>query len=412
MAFAALIAAYQEAEDGDDRLRALLPMAGRTLLEHQVRRAVAAGANHVVILVERLPAALNAAIDRLRRDRIAIEIARDPHDAADRFHAEEKVLLVADGLVAAPDCFEAMAAQLPPALLTVADIADNAHFERIDAERRWAGLALTDRQTIIDTAAMLGDWDLQSTLLRRIIQSGARFVPVDGEGGAVADAREAVLLADRSDNSRGAGRSMLARNRAGEESWPERFLFTPFVRMAAPMLLDSSVEPFLLRIGAIVLTLAAAGAFWFGWLWAGLVLLLLAGPLVATAGRMDLAQLRDRSGSWETRFGMAIGHIAAMLAFGWHFAAETGDKAHFYAAIAAVLLLVLARRETLIARKAQADFKGLGPWLASWETAIWLLPLFAVAGIWMYWPVAMALYALISAFFLQSALREAIRRDA
>ncbi len=85
MAFAALIAAYQDAEDGVAGLRAMLPMAGRSLLEHQVRRAIEAGASHAVVLVERVPAELSAALDRLKRDGIAVRLARDPGGCSGSF---------------------------------------------------------------------------------------------------------------------------------------------------------------------------------------------------------------------------------------------------------------------------------------------------------------------------------------
>ena len=56
-------------------------------------------------------------------------------------------------------------------------------FERIDSAHRWAGLARVDANMLGATAAMLGDWDLQSTLLRRAVQAGARLDPIDsGEG--------------------------------------------------------------------------------------------------------------------------------------------------------------------------------------------------------------------------------------
>jgi len=410
--FAALIAAYQDAEDGEAQLRALLPMAGRTLLEHQVRRASAAGASHVVILVERVPASLNAAIDRLRRDGIAVDLAREAADAADRFHPDETVLLVADGLVAAPDCFAAMAAQTAPALLVVVDIAANEAFERVDGERRWAGLALTDRQTLVETAAMLGEWDLQSTLMRKIVQSAPRFVPVDGEGGAVADARDAVLLADRSANSRDAGRAMLARNRHEDESWPARFIFPPIIALAAPPLLDSPVDPFWLRIGAVVLTMVAAIAFWSGWLWSGLAVLLLAGPLGAIAARIDMARLRDHSGSWEMRFGKGAAQGFAILGLGRFFTAQSGESVWLVTAGAAILALVLCARELALYRRTGADLGALAPLVADGDAAIWLLPAFALLGYWMYWPAAAALYGVVSIFLLQNLMREAIRRDA
>ncbi|NNC72196.1 MAG: hypothetical protein HKN78_04890, partial [Sphingomonadaceae bacterium] len=328
MAFAALISAYQDAEDGETQLRALLPMAGRTLLENQVRRAVAAGASHVVVLVERVPAALNAALDRLRRDGIAADIARSPAEAADRFHPGEDVLLIADGLVAAPDCFEAMAARTPPTLLVVSDIAENRQFERVDADRRWAGLALTDAVALAETAAMLGEWDLQSTLMRRIVQSGPSYLPVDGEGGAIADAREAVVLADRSAGSRDAGKAMLSRNRRDDDGWVERYLFSPLAVRIAPLLLDRSIEAIWPRALSILFGLGGAACFWFGWFWAGLALFLLSGPLHAIAARIDLAQLRDRGGSWESRFGTGVVHAIGLLTLGARFTIDSDNRSY------------------------------------------------------------------------------------
>ncbi|QNN66008.1 hypothetical protein H9L12_05775 [Sphingomonas rhizophila] len=64
MALGALIGAYQEDEAGG--LRALLPLAGQTLLEYQARCLAAAGASPIVVLVERMPPAINEAIERLR----------------------------------------------------------------------------------------------------------------------------------------------------------------------------------------------------------------------------------------------------------------------------------------------------------------------------------------------------------
>jgi len=53
MGVGALIGAYQEDDSGG--LRALLPLAGRTLIEYQARCAAAAGAAPIVVMVERVP---------------------------------------------------------------------------------------------------------------------------------------------------------------------------------------------------------------------------------------------------------------------------------------------------------------------------------------------------------------------
>ena len=70
MAVGALIGAYQEDDSGS--LRALLPLSGRTLLEYQVRCAAAAGAAPIIVVVERVPQALQDAFERLRLDGVGI----------------------------------------------------------------------------------------------------------------------------------------------------------------------------------------------------------------------------------------------------------------------------------------------------------------------------------------------------
>ena len=81
MALAALIAAYHESGE-PGHLRATLPLAGRTVIERQVRLAAAAGAAPVIVFVERMPASLTAAIERLRRDGIAVHVVRSAEEAA------------------------------------------------------------------------------------------------------------------------------------------------------------------------------------------------------------------------------------------------------------------------------------------------------------------------------------------
>ena len=69
-------------------------------------------------------------------------------------------------------------------------------YERIDAGSRWAGVAMADARLLGSTAAMLGDWDLQSTLLRRAIQEGAPRIPAADGGGEPLLVENAEQLAD------------------------------------------------------------------------------------------------------------------------------------------------------------------------------------------------------------------------
>src|SRR3546814_13407690 len=85
---------------------------------------------------------------------------------------------VGDGLIVDESHIERLLEAEAPALLTMADHLADDRFERIDADSRWAGLALLDGGTLRQTAAMLQDWDLQSTLLRRVVQAHARQIAV------------------------------------------------------------------------------------------------------------------------------------------------------------------------------------------------------------------------------------------
>ncbi len=107
MALGALVGAYQEDDSG--ALRALLPLAGRTLLEYQVRCAVAAGAAPVVILVDRIPPELNEALGRLERERVPVIALTDPNEVASRFAAGDLVMLVADGIATPPELLAILA---------------------------------------------------------------------------------------------------------------------------------------------------------------------------------------------------------------------------------------------------------------------------------------------------------------
>src|ERR1700760_2860034 len=157
MAVGALIGAYQEDDSGG--LRALLPLAGRTLLEYQIRCVTAAGAAPVVIVVERVPQALQDAFERLRLDGVGVFPASDVGEALSRFEAGSMILLVGDGVAPPADLVAALANEPEPAVATVPDDSAHESFERIDAESRWAGVALVDSHLLGSTAAMLGDWD-------------------------------------------------------------------------------------------------------------------------------------------------------------------------------------------------------------------------------------------------------------
>lgn len=388
MALAALIGAYQEVADGD-ALRGTLPIAGHVLVEHQARQAVQAGAQTVILLVERVPAPLTAAIDRLRRSGVTVEVARSVADAADRVHPEERLLVMADGLVAEQRLLEKLAGASAPAVLAVPDEPGYAAFERIDASARWGGLLLTDGTRLRRTAAMLGEWDLMSTLLRRTLQEDARRIEA-GSGISLVDRPAAV------ETIRG---SLIDATRGHARSWPERFLFAPMEELAVPPLLRSGVDPLSIRAVGIAVTLVGALAMLAGWRALGLLGITIALPMEAVATRLARLRLDPVRAIDPALLGARAAKLGWLAAFAYTLSRTDGWGVWVLAIGLGAGLLALAWERRIAAAR------GLAPpvpaWLADEQSVVLVILIFALPGRWSAGLAAAALYALGSFFFVQ-----------
>lgn len=308
MTLASLIIGCAEAEGAGGEPRAALPFLGQCLVEYQARLAAAAGAKHIVILVERVPAALVGAVDRLKRDGVAVEIARTVADAADRIHPEERLLVIGDGVIAREDLVRRAGRAVAPSLFTIPDSNVAGAHERIDAGARWAGLALIEGGALRRTAAMLGDWDLQSTLLRRVVQAHPTRIEISSG---------AVWLIERREDGRPAEVALLG----GEMG---RVLPAPLIERGSAVLLGPRMRLDWLRIGALGLAAAAVPAFANGWTIAGAAALVASGPAAAMPQRVDRAGLKPEK--WERlwRGARDIVFGAAVLVLAYRLAAIAG----------------------------------------------------------------------------------------
>ena len=401
MALGALIGAYQEDESGG--LRALLPLAGQTLIEYQARCLAALGAAPLLVLVERVPVALNDAFERLRGEGIAVVAVSDGAEAASRFEAGTDVILLADGI--APDMNDVgrlgdrdgVNGNDAAIILTVPDDETHAGFERIDASHRWAGLARLPAALIGATAAMIGDWDLQSTLLRRAVQSGARLAPAaSGEGAG-------PFLAN-GDAMAGYERRLLVASRGARSDLISRFVLPLVEEVATERLMETRLRPEWLVRAALVLTLGAALAFTRGWLWQGLLALLLATPLDIVARRIALLRLRPLSPSAPARRLLWPAAGLALLGLGWFEARHGGGWGAMVAALAAAAFAEAMRIEQ---RSTEPPGK---LYLFSRRTAIWAAIPFALGGWWNLYLGLLAVYAATS-FFLAQHVHHRVARD-
>jgi hypothetical protein len=372
-------------------LRALLPLAGRTLLEYQVRCAAAAGAAPIVVMVERVPQTLQDAFERLRHDGYGVFPVSDVHEVASRFEAGSAILMIADGVAPPAQLLIELAADAEPVVAVVPD--DDAHqqHERIDAHSRWAGVAVASAPMLSATAAILGDWDLQSTLLRRAVQEGAARLAVDGD--------LEPLLVESPDQLQSFEGQLVAASRQPREDWASRFVLAPLEELATAQLMDTAVRPSWLLWAALLLTLAAAGTFTRGWLGAGLVLLCISAPLDLIAARLAVLRLRPLSPTaWARRLlWPAAGLAVATLGF-W----EMGHNTGWGALVTALASAAFAEATRL---EAKLDPRDTDIWLFSRRNAILLAIPFAIGRAWTSYLIALLVYAGVSFFLVQHVRR-------
>jgi hypothetical protein len=385
LALGALIGAYQEDDSGG--LAALLPLAGRTLVEYQIRCVAAVGASPIVVLVERIPSALNDAFERLRQDGVGVIPVSDGDEAASRFEAGQLVLLVGDGVAPPVELIAEVSDDDEPLVLTLPDDEQHGHFERLDGVSRWSGIALVEGRTLGATAAMLGDWDLPSTLLRRTLQDGARLAPV-ATGSEPLLARGAADLQEFE-------RSLIRGPRSHRTDIASRYILPPVEDLATERLMQTTVRPEWLMYVALGLTVGAAFAFTRGWHLAALVMLLLSAPLDLIALRLSVLRLRPLSPGTASKRLLWAAAGAALVALGWWEGRHGGGWGALVAAIGAVGFGQAYRLE-----RAHAPMPRQ-PWLLSRRNAIIAALPFAVAGAWNAYLVVVFAYAAVSFFVVQ-----------
>lgn len=389
MTLAALIAAYHEADGPPGALRATLPLAGRTVLERQARLASLAGADPIVVLAERVSPELSAAVDRVRSEGISVALARTAIEASEAIALDARVLLIADGIIADEAHLERVAGAGEATLLTLTESDADHRYERIDPESLWGGLALIDGATLRRTAGTLGDWDLQSTLLRQAVQLGARQLAVRG------DAAEDGLVVAKSAGDLAEAESLIVSGaRAPRGSWISRYLLAPLEYSLTRAIMPTAVTPGWLYVAEAVLVGLGGLLFAKGWLGVGLGILLLSTPLEGIADRLSSLRIQDRRPPdwWVYTFPLVAS--LTLVALGWHLTEPRGWGC--MALVAAAIAFLVACRIEGSGRKVEGEI-----WLAEPKGMIWILLPFAVTGTWTSALIALATYAAGSFFWVQ-----------
>ncbi len=385
MTLIALAAAQTLADDVDawgmPRLRALLPMAGMTVIEHQAEAARRVGASAMLLLVDGVPAALAEACDRIRARGLAVDLVRDGQDIAKASLQAERMLLVGDAIIASAAAWQAVSSSRAPILLVTNDSSTTQALERIDAQTRWAGLALLDGARLASLDRCPPDWDPQLFLFRSAVQdgteqldwAGSQFVSGDmavASSGTVIDALESRVMAQSDAREAGLGR---------------RWLMAPLVRMVAGPLLARQASGKAARLVSLALSLAAGGLVLAGHLLPGLALGV--GAMSAHVTGDFVTRFRPEGRLWR---GLATAGLVAQLLVlllaergsTWGTAAEWLGQGSYGLTIAAIMTELTRRRAPTA--PPQVDLAAIWPLylgltaLTSWSEGPMLIAMLAI----------------------------------
>lgn len=310
MPFSAIICATKPAGEAAGVLRSGLSFAGQTLVEYQARQAAEAGAGHVMIVVGAVTQALSRAVDRLTADGISVALIRDMVSLIREAPRSADVLLVADGLIVPQRYYAQMGNESGNALLVVEENAATTNLERLNAHSRWAGIARFAPELLFNTLDMIGDWDLELTLVRAAVQSG--YKPVHANIEDVMEGR--LALVSRQADADLVTEALLARPATPTgEAGAERYLLGPLANLLAPALLRAQVPAGQARMAAFAVGALGLITAFLAWPIIALILCLAGIALSLTAD--NLAALARRGGQdiWASLGVQAIVIVSLAL---------------------------------------------------------------------------------------------------
>ena len=400
MALVALLFAHHTVA-GSSEPRAAAVVAGLTILERQAMLARRLGAERLFVVAERMPPGLAAALDRLHD---VIEVVRDPAALVIGIADGDRVLSLEEGLIVDEADARPLVELAGPALAVNSGEPPYDGAERLDSTSFWAGLAVYDGRLVRAVAADLGEWDLQSTLLRAA--TGEGIAQVEPFAGGLPPSWRFIA---EPGNSAATDAQLIADGAPVRSGWPSRYLYPPVERMAVAAALPTRVTGFALAVTAGVLGGLAALALALGWPLVGVALAIVA-PAVADVGAW-LGRVRlEPAQPWvEPTFDYAVEPawylgLAAGLAVD-----RLGIAAWALAAALIAFRLADLRQQRLLARigaTAAEDKRArrLDLLAAGRDTLPWVLLPFALAGMPAAGLAALAVYAGATFFLRQSRL--------
>ena len=371
-----------------------------------------------------MAAELVQAIERLKKLGVPVELARGLPDVSRHLEAQDQVLLFADGLVIDDRLLDRVLKEPGTHILLVTGRGTGQGLDLIDAGTLWGGLVRAPGELVSDTAWRHEDWDLPATLVRLSLQQQATRVEIDDMPTYIPNRRRDVPLLwrrpENRDDADTATNALIHASQKGCLDWPARFIHPPIENGIVRLLLPTRITPNIVTVVTGIVGLAAVLAFAFGFLWAGLILMLLIGPLDGIDGKLARTRLEfSRWGDLEHVVDKLVEYGAFLALGGW----LAGQAGHYGPWVVAALIVGFALAEALQGELyyrftgRQLDDRGPTERLVRLfagrrNTFFWVLLPFAIAGGWEAGMIVIAIYSVVTFFVAQGLFIRGMRHFA
>lgn len=240
--------------------RAFLRVGGIALARHQLAIVLALGCERIVCVARGLQPGL-VELQHVAEDHGArFHVVSGPRGLIGLIAANDELIVLADGLLVAPDAAAAQIEAGPGVLIQPIEIGQPAGFERIDLNHAAAGAMRLPGALVERLAELPADCDVMSSLQRIALQSGVaqRLLPA-----SLCDARAWRLIRDEGEAQRAEAELFREQTSLTGLTSASEFVARLAARAVGPALMHSGSGGNAVGILATALLLLGGGAGWF-----------------------------------------------------------------------------------------------------------------------------------------------------
>lgn len=230
-------------------------LAGGSLIEYQIATLARAGIHRFLIEVENVDGSLIALADNCRSRNQVVDFVRTGADIQRYMETGDRVWVQSGQLYVQLGLVETLLKSADTFVATVDGRDENAAFERIDLNTRWAGVSVVGADTIATLKDLPDDWSIISSLLRQAVLAKVPFRPMSQQH--VNNGTLTVLTGahDFSELSR----QILRRRVASRSGFVETHLFGPILARLVPIIWQSPMAVTITKCASTVMALVAFG---------------------------------------------------------------------------------------------------------------------------------------------------------